>query len=70
MKNMVVNKGIRLLSTEAARFVPSGGVYPKGFVVGGIHCGVKKDGKSPDLAVLHNTFGQDANAAEVSIPSS
>ena len=65
MKNMVVNKGIRLLSTKAARFVPSGGVYPKGFVVGGIHCGVKKDGKSPDLAVLHNTFGQDANAAAV-----
>lgn len=58
-------KNIRLLSSKASRFVLAGGVYPKGFVVGGIHCGVKKDGKSLDLAVLHNTFGADANAAAV-----
>lgn len=55
-------RGVRYIS-KARRFVPAGGVYPKGFVVGGLHCGVKKD-QSPDLAVLHNVFG-DANAAAV-----
>lgn len=54
----------RLLS-KAERFVPKTGVYPKGFAVGGIHCGVKKDGKSLDLAILHNTSGNDATAAAV-----
>lgn len=53
----------RLLLSKAERFVPSSGVYPKGFAVGGIHCGVKKDGKSLDLAMLHNTSGNDAVAA-------
>lgn len=55
---------IRYTSTKAARYVPTSGVYPKGFKVGGIHCGVKKDGKSPDLAMLVNTHGS-ANAAAV-----
>jgi len=32
--------------------VPQSGTYPKGFNVGGIHCGVKKDGKSLDLALV------------------
>ena len=56
---------IRLLSSKAERFVPKSGVYPKGYVVGGIHCGVKKDGKSLDLAILHNTHGKNASAAAV-----
>ncbi|ODV82276.1 Arginine biosynthesis bifunctional protein ArgJ beta chain [Suhomyces tanzawaensis NRRL Y-17324] len=55
---------IRYLS-KAERFVPKSGVYPKGFVVGGIHAGVKKDGKSFDLAVLKNEHGKGAVAAGV-----
>lgn len=55
---------IRTLS-KAARFVPELGTYPKGFAVGGIHCGVKKDGKSLDLAMLHNTHSKDGVAAAV-----
>lgn len=52
-------------ASKAERFVPLLGFYPKGFVVGGAHCGVKKDGKSLDLALLHNTSGNDAVAAAV-----
>lgn len=56
----------RLLAlSKAERFVPTSGVYPKGFAVGGIHCGVKKDGRSLDLAMLHNTSANDAVAAAV-----
>ncbi|KAI3405136.2 ECM42 [Candida oxycetoniae] len=56
----------RCLSDKAARFVPKTGVYPKGYVVGGIHCGVKKNQESLDLALLHNTFAeQEASAAAV-----
>ncbi|CAK9442146.1 uncharacterized protein LODBEIA_P58890 [Lodderomyces beijingensis] len=65
MKQTLARTSIRYLSDKAARFVPQSGVYPKGFVAGGIHCGVKKDGKSLDLALLHNTFGKDASAAAV-----
>ncbi|GEQ70030.1 hypothetical protein JCM33374_g3706 [Metschnikowia sp. JCM 33374] len=56
-----------LLNTvsKAERFVPKSGVYPKGFVVGGAHCGVKKNGTSLDLALLHNTSKSDAVAAAV-----
>lgn len=54
---------LRLLAPKSERFVPKSGFYPKGFVVGGIHCGVKKDGKSLDLAMLHNASGNDAVAA-------
>lgn len=57
--------GIRYLSSKASRFVPKSGVYPKGYVVGGIHCGVKKNGKSLDLAMLKNEFGKEAVAAGV-----
>ena len=39
-------------TTKYARFVPKSGTYPKGFNVGGVHCGVKKDGKSLDLALV------------------
>ena len=44
----------RHYSTNAkyTRYVPLSGTYPKGFNVGGIHCGVKKDGKSLDLALV------------------
>lgn len=58
-----MRQSIRVLSDKAARFVPKSGVYPKGFSVGGIHCGVKKDGKSLDLALLRNDFGKEAVAA-------
>lgn len=61
---MTSYQSIRFVS-KAARFVPSTGVYPKGFSVGGIHCGVKKDGKSLDLALLRNDFGKKAVAAAV-----
>ncbi|EGW30173.1 uncharacterized protein SPAPADRAFT_63788 [Spathaspora passalidarum NRRL Y-27907] len=60
----VTKVSIRHLS-KAARFVPKAGVYPQGFKVGGIHCGVKKDGHSFDLALLQNTFGKEATAAAV-----
>ncbi|KAA8915081.1 arginine biosynthesis protein ArgJ [Sphaerosporella brunnea] len=39
-------------NTKYTRFVPTSGSYPQGFNVGGIHCGVKKDGKSLDLALV------------------
>ncbi|EDK47327.1 hypothetical protein LELG_05508 [Lodderomyces elongisporus NRRL YB-4239] len=66
MKNILLYKVLaRYTSTKAARFVPKTGVYPKGYEVGGIHCGVKKDGKTFDLAILHNTHGKDASAAAV-----
>ncbi|RLV92771.1 Arginine biosynthesis bifunctional protein ArgJ mitochondrial [Spathaspora sp. JA1] len=66
MTKVQVSKiSIRYLSDKATRFVPKAGIYPQGFKVGGIHCGVKKDGKSLDLAILHNTFGKDATAAAV-----
>ena len=55
---------LRTLS-KAERFVPKSGVYPKGFVVGGAHCGVKKNGTLLDLALLHNTHSSDAVAAAV-----
>ena len=58
---------LRLLSTKAERFVPKTGVYPKGYIVGGIHCGVKKDGKSLDLAIVHNTFGKNASLSLIHI---
>lgn len=40
--------------SKAERFVPKSGSYPKGFVAGGIHCGVKKKQSILDLAILHN----------------
>lgn len=46
------------------RLVPKTGSYPKGFSVGGIHCGVKKT-NGLDLAILRNTFPGNANAAAV-----
>ncbi|KAK6460952.1 hypothetical protein DFJ63DRAFT_336874 [Scheffersomyces coipomensis] len=61
----IVRQSVRYASDKAARFVPKTGVYPKGFVVGGIHSGVKKDGKSLDLALLKNEFGKEASAAAV-----
>lgn len=39
-------------NSKYTRFVPTSGTYPKGFNVGGLHCGVKKDGKSLDLALV------------------
>lgn len=47
----------RFLSTtryvlDKSRFVPSTGIYPIGFNIGGIHCGVKKDPSKLDLALL------------------
>ncbi|KAJ2471234.1 glutamate N-acetyltransferase [Coemansia sp. RSA 2322] len=50
--------GWRRFNTEAGqfpsnkqRFIPGSGTYPQGFTAGGLHCGIKKNGK-PDLAVL------------------
>jgi len=39
-------------NVKYTKYVPISGSYPKGFNVGGIHCGVKKDGKSLDLAIV------------------
>ncbi|KAJ2659321.1 glutamate N-acetyltransferase [Coemansia sp. RSA 1200] len=62
---------IRQLSSKAAtaasfpeakkRFIPSSGTYPRGFFVGGMHCGVKKRG-GPDLAVILSDRGTTASA--------
>lgn len=56
---------IRFNSSKAARFVPKSGSYPKGFVVGGMHCGIKKDGVSLDLAMLKSTHPEPGNGAAV-----
>ncbi|CUM64141.1 uncharacterized protein PRCAT00001733001 [Priceomyces carsonii] len=56
---------LRFLSSKAAKYVPSSGEYPIGYSVGGIHCGIKKDGKSLDLALLRNDFGKSAVALAV-----
>lgn len=61
----MIRTSLRHLGTKSERFVPKSGVYPKGFEVGGYHCGIKKDGSSPDLALLRNTFGESATAAGV-----
>jgi len=60
-----VVRGVRHVSSKATRFVPKSGVYPLGFSVGGIHCGVKKDGTSLDLAMIKNDYGKDAVATAV-----
>lgn len=60
-----VGKALRFYSTKNAKYVPKSGTYPQGFSVGGIHCGVKKDGTLLDLALLKNEFGKDATAAAV-----
>jgi glutamate N-acetyltransferase/amino-acid N-acetyltransferase len=39
-------------NTKYNKYVPTSGSYPKRFNVGGIHCGVKRDGKSLDLALV------------------
>lgn len=59
-----MNSSLRLFNqlSKAERFVPKSGIYPKGFVVGGIHCGVKKN-EALDLAILHNASNNDAVAA-------
>ncbi|EGV61500.1 glutamate N-acetyltransferase [Yamadazyma tenuis] len=61
MKSVIVAQ-VRFYSDKAARFVPKTGVYPKGFAVGGIHCGVKKNGKL-DLALLQNQHGNAVASA-------
>lgn len=55
---------IRRYASKAARFVPETGSYPQGYKVGGIHCGVKKDPKLLDLALLQNVY-KDANVSAV-----
>ncbi|KAK6349601.1 hypothetical protein TWF696_005885 [Orbilia brochopaga] len=39
-------------SSPKWKYVPKSGTYPQGFSAGGVHCGVKKDGKTLDLALL------------------
>jgi glutamate N-acetyltransferase/amino-acid N-acetyltransferase len=45
------------------RFIPTSGTYPKGFLVSGIHAGVKKNPRLLDLAVI--TSRSPINAAAV-----
>lgn len=52
----------RPLSNKAERFVPKSGTYPKGFLVGGSHAGIKKNGNL-DLAILANKGRNPAIAA-------
>lgn len=51
--------------SKAERFVPKLGLYPIGFVVGGIHSGIKKKPELLDLALLHNASGNDGVASAV-----
>ena len=44
------------------KYVPTAGTYPQGYRVGGIHCGVKKDGKSLDLALVISDLPASAAA--------
>jgi len=44
------------------KYVPTSGEYPQGYKVGGIHCGIKKDGKSLDLALVASDFPASAAA--------
>lgn len=60
-----MHRFIRFNSSKAARFVPKSGSYPKGFLVGGMHCGIKKDGVSLDLAMLKSTHPAPGNGAAV-----
>lgn len=57
-RNDFVTTFYRQNSTGAkkSRFVPQDGTYPKDFKVGGLHCGVKKNGKL-DLAVVVSERG-------------
>lgn len=61
---MQISRRLLAQLSKAERLVPKLGVYPKGFVVGGIHSGVKKNGNL-DLAMLHNVLGNDSVAAAV-----
>ena len=45
------------------RFIPTSGTYPRGFLVSGIHAGVKKNPRLLDLAVI--TSSTPINAAAV-----
>ncbi|RPB26874.1 arginine biosynthesis ArgJ [Terfezia boudieri ATCC MYA-4762] len=44
------------------KYVPTSGEYPLGYKVGGIHCGIKKDGKSLDLALVTSDLPASATA--------
>lgn len=44
------------------KYVPTSGEYPQGYRVGGIHCGIKKDGKSLDLALVTSELPASAAA--------
>lgn len=46
--------------SKAERFIPISGVYPKGFFVREIHCGVKKSTSLSDLEILRNNLKNDA----------
>ncbi|KAJ2550882.1 glutamate N-acetyltransferase [Coemansia sp. RSA 1933] len=59
----------RLFNTEASqfpeakqRFIPSSGKYPRGFFVGGSHCGVKKKSGAADLAMILSDRATTASA--------
>ncbi|VVT54315.1 uncharacterized protein SAPINGB_P004014 [Magnusiomyces paraingens] len=43
---------VRLAASDKSRFVPTSGVYPKGFRVGGYYSGVKKRPELLDLAAI------------------
>ena len=55
--------GPAVIPPSKLKYVPTSGTYPQGYRVGGIHCGVKKDGKSLDLALV--TSDLPASAAAV-----
>lgn len=47
---------------DKSRFVPTSGVYPKGFKVGGYYSGVKKDSSALDLAAIVSEVPASASA--------
>ncbi|KAF9035544.1 hypothetical protein BJ165DRAFT_1533532 [Panaeolus papilionaceus] len=44
------------------RFIPSSN-FPQGYILGGIHCGIKKKAGIPDLTVILSTSDRDTAAA-------
>ena len=45
---------IKLIPFDGYEFVPGGVCAPKGFVAGGLHCGIRKNQTKKDLAMIYS----------------
>ncbi len=45
---------IKLIPFDGYKFVPGGVCAPKGFVAGGLHCGIRKNQTKKDLAMIYS----------------